>query len=177
MSGSTLGSKSRSGESRDSLSSVTEHSTAKKKKRLQRDRRKSEIGGHHVRLSMDSSFHSCDSDECSTETVSNKTEPRLSVCCQEEEVSDERDEEPEEVEEQLEDECVAALESSEISDDLENRQLDATSGCEANSEFEILDCTDTYFIPSNTKEKERVKRSSLLVAPVPASPILKNWSI
>eukprot|EP01036_Dinobryon_divergens_P025197 gene25197-33723_t len=170
-SGSTLSTKSRSEESRDSLSSVTEHSTAKKIKRLQRDRRKSEISGHHVRLSMDSSFHSCDSDECSTETVSNKTEPRLSICCQEEEVSDEKDEEPEEVEEQLEDENVAALESSEISDDLENRQLDATS------EFEILDCTDTYFIPSSTKEKERVKGSSLLVAAVPTSPILKNWSI
>jgi hypothetical protein len=127
---------------------------------------------------MDSSFHSCDSDECSTETVSNKTEPRLSICCQEEEVSDdEKDDEPEEVEEQLEDENVAALESSEISDDLENRQLDATSGCEANSEFEILDCTDTYFIPTTTKEKERVKGSSLLVAAVPTSPILKNWSI
>lgn len=177
-SGSTLSSKSRSRESRDSFSSATEHTTAKKKNRLQRDRRKSESGGLQARLSLDSSIHSCDSDDCSTETVANNAERRsLGGDQEEEEVSDEKDEELEEVEEQLEDENIAALESSEINDDVENRQIDDIAGCEANSEFDILDSADSYFIPSTVREKERAKRCSLLVAAAPTSPILKNWSI
>ncbi len=171
-SGSTISSKSKSWESRDSVSSATEPTTAKKK-RLLREKRISDIGGNQSRLSLDSSIHSCDSD------CSNATERRSTGGDQEdEEVSDEVEEEVvEEVEEQLEDENVAALESSEVSDDIENRVTDGTtSACEANSELDLLENAEDSFVPSTLKEKERA-RGGTLPKPVPTAPIMKNWSI
>jgi hypothetical protein len=83
----------------------------------------------------------------------------------------------EEVEEQLEDENVAALESSEVSDDIENRVTDGTtSACEANSELDLLENAEDSFVPSTLKEKERA-RGGTLPKPVPTAPIMKNWSI